>query len=491
MFLPSRLICVLSLILLLERAVPVFGQSDPIPVTAPAYTRYGSKLYISGGGFTRNLALQDTYAQFLSIDLSVAWDAANPVWNRLASGPKQYNFPAAMSSDGRTMAAFRTGDTAFTWLYNVAGDLWTQSKVTVPNPGLEGIFAVTDPISNIVYLAGGYKNDTVLTDMLVYHFDTDTITQSTMPANGLLNRRYYKGVWWAQKQSIIYFGGYHYGTGDPLPNSLLQFTPSTNTWTTLATNSIGPSGRADFCMEIADDGSKLVVFGGRVQSGSNLVLTNDLFILDLSTLTWTRGQNYTSSRTYPACTIVNSTFISWGGQDDVATVSKSAVLYNLNTNQYITRFIPPESPPSNPTEPSNSSSNTGAIVGGVVGSLAVIVLAGMIFFMKRQKNRKQNAMSGDHPLVPYNRSEMKTERRSEDRDSAAPVPSSGGTIPTAYEEAKRASAGPQQYGYRTVQTHNALRDYQNGEQDSGNYRAPQYVPDSYVVGSHGDRKRAP
>jgi len=63
----------------------------------------------------------------------------------------------------------------------------------------------------------------------------------------------------------------------------------------------------------AEDGSKLVVFGGRAFVGPVWKLTNELFVLDLNTLTWSKGQSFSTTRTFSACTIVGSTFISWGG----------------------------------------------------------------------------------------------------------------------------------------------------------------------------------
>lgn len=248
MFLSSHSIRLLSLYVLLELAAPAFGQTDPIPLTAPASVRWNNTLYLVGGAYSSKLELQNSYNQFISLDLSVPWDAANPSWNSLSSGPRQRMFSAVMSGDGKTMATFRTGEPAFSWLYDVAKDLWRSSQITVPNPTLEGIYGVTDPTTNLVYLAGGFpQNASSLTDMLVYHFDSDSLTQLAMPPQGLINRRYYKGVWWARSQSIIYFGGYGYGTGTALPGGLVQFTPRTNTWATLVSNRCLHEGKHQRC----------------------------------------------------------------------------------------------------------------------------------------------------------------------------------------------------------------------------------------------------
>lgn len=39
----------------------------------------------------------------------------------------------------------------------------------------------------------------------------------------------------------------------------------------------------------------------------------EMYILNLDTLVWTRGQDYTAPRIYTTCTIVDDTFLSWGG----------------------------------------------------------------------------------------------------------------------------------------------------------------------------------
>ncbi|CAO3566528.1 unnamed protein product [Mortierella alpina] len=509
MFPSLHALSLLSIFVVLDLAVPALSQTDPIPLTAPASARWGNTLYITGGAYSSNLQLQNSYNQFISLDLSVPWDAANPSWHGLSSGPRQRMFSAVMSGDGKTMATFRTGEPAFSWLYDVAKDLWRSSQITVPNPTLEGIYGVTDPTSSSVYLAGGFpQNDSVLTDMLVYHFDSDSLTQLAMPPQGLVNRRYYKGVWWARSQSIIYFGGYAYGTSTGVPGGLVQYTPRTNTWATLITKGTAPGGRADFCMEIADDGSKLVVFGGRAYSGTNMVTNGELYVLDLSTLTWIQGPTYISPRTYPACTIVGSTFIAWGGQDNVATVSKAAIVYDLNTNQFVTRFTPIVTPsPTASTTPGEKegASNTGAIIGGVAGSIAIIAIAGSVFFCMRRKNR-QKAGSRDHlsltTLDSPHQYEAKIDRRGDDGDTAVPVPLTESAAGPIYATdpmtagyvsppPSKPGSGPQQYAYRTVQTHNALKDYRDDMQGSGNYRGPQYVPNAYVEEGGHENRRGP
>ncbi|KAG0195850.1 hypothetical protein BGX28_000526, partial [Mortierella sp. GBA30] len=290
---------------------------NPVSVTGPTYARHGSKLYVSGGGYTNRTNFINSTSQFFYLDLSVPWDAQALVWKQLRGGPSSTNAPGAFSADGSTMISFAGGDQSFAWLYSVEGDSWSSSNIKVPSPKADGLYAVRDPTTGLVYIPGGYDltNNNSLTSMLIYRFDTDSKEVMSMPPEGLANRWHYKGAWWSKGKSILYFGGYIYPSTQLAPTTIIQYSPGTNIWSTLTTTNQGPSGRADFCMDISEDGSKLVVFGGRAFVGLDKPvwkLTNELYVLDLNTLTWSTGQSYASTRTYSACTIVGSTFISWG-----------------------------------------------------------------------------------------------------------------------------------------------------------------------------------
>ncbi|KAF9343708.1 hypothetical protein BGX26_005326 [Mortierella sp. AD094] len=377
------------------------------------------------------------------MDLSRAWDATTPVWHLLQSGPKALDFPSAFSADGQTMVTFRSGvpaygDPASSWLYSVQTNQWSYSKIQVAAPNLGGLFPVTDPTTGLVYVAGGYNTDNnqTLTQMLVYQFDTDSITALTMPANGLIDNLFYRGVWWPQGKSILYFGGY-VTSGTLNASQITQFVPSTNTWSTLTVKNAGPPAVASFCMAIAEDGSKLVVFGGKLAATPN-IWTGDLYVLDLNTLLWKQGQGYSSHRTFAGCTVVgNSTFVAWGGYDESQTVSSSAIIYDLGSNTYLSRYTPPGSPtnlPStvSPSTPGGSTtpdaidaaktSNSGPWIGGVVGGCAGIALiVGAFLLGRRRKSPSITSVSGDD-LVMDNKDHHQQQQQHEAIElSALPV----------------------------------------------------------------------
>ncbi|KAF9957094.1 hypothetical protein BGZ70_009626 [Mortierella alpina] len=355
-----------------------------IPVSGAAFARAGSKLYISGGAVLDNQTYSSYQNQFLALDLSVAWDADKPALNVLQQGPSQALFSAAFSSDKRTMATFHSGGAHFCWLYNTTSNGWSYSDIKVPNPSLQGVFAVTDPTTNLVYLAGGYETKT-LDQMLVYRFDTDSTNTYTLPLSSFVNTLYYRGVWWPQTKSILYFGGYIY----PSVNNVQRqeerlFLGEISAWKFTSTL------RSAFVI-LAEDGSKVIVFGGRVLGRRALVNSKRLYILDLNTLAWKEGTSSLSPRSSAACTIAGSSFVAWGGQDDRGTVSTTAIIYDMNTDKYVSQYKPTGAV-LNPSSPaSNGSTNLGVIIGAIAAGLVVFgLLVGTFFYFKRRRGHKSS-----------------------------------------------------------------------------------------------------
>ncbi|KAF9572720.1 hypothetical protein EC968_009535 [Mortierella alpina] len=419
----SLLLCLATLFFL---STPAQGQaaSAPLPVSGPAFARSSTRLYIQGGTFA-NI----NYGQFFSLDLAVDWNTTTPAWTQLNDGPQQNIYPAVFSADQQTMITFHSGGATFAYRYSVAKGLWTASTLQVQYGGYQGVGAVTDPNTGLVYLAGGYTDGSRNT-MNIYNFNTDTIADSAMPAASTVfpNRAYYTNVWSQKRGSILYFGGYN-TTLKPIPNGnvVSEYVPSTQTWTTLSTTGTPPTMRADHCMASTlntdsfssrmvssadDDGSQVIVYGGRPVG--NAPFSGEVFILDTVNLVWRQGTPG-PPRLYTACTVAGDQLIIWGGVDGNDVVAPGpAYVYSISTNNWITQYVAPASyvaarktesagaaptptdvngsaGPSRPggpmPSPKPTSSNAGAIAGGVVGGVAVLC-AGILFFVfKRRKDR--------------------------------------------------------------------------------------------------------
>ncbi|CAO3566511.1 unnamed protein product [Mortierella alpina] len=369
---------------------------SPLSVSAPAVARTATKLYVAGGNYTNSLL-----SQFYSLDLAVPWNETQPAWTRLADGPKQELFPAAFSADGKTLITFHSG-ALFAMRYSVDTNTWTSATCR-PATNFQGVSAVTDPNTGLVFLAAGY---TGLRDtMSVYNFATDTLGSLSggLPtADGLFQARaYYGNAWCKYRNSILYFGGYDSMLHIVPENVVTEYRPETNAWSTMITSGAPPPTRADHCMAANDDGTKIVIYGGRLSA--NMGFLNDLYVLDTVTQTWRQGIPG-PTRVYAACTVAGNQLLLWGGLGETKNRVDSKVhVYNLDLNTWGSSYSPPASyldsaktPPPHAGEgagggergadgQTSSGSNVAAIAGGVVGGLAVILATLLFVFLRRKR----------------------------------------------------------------------------------------------------------
>ncbi|KAK3822696.1 MAG: hypothetical protein J3Q66DRAFT_437170 [Benniella sp.] len=376
-FIPSLLLT-LSLL-----SITIHAQDKIRIVASAAYARAGSKLYVVGG--TPYIGAP-SLGQTIVLNFSTTWDAASPAWTQLQNGPDRSNFTGALSANGSTFITLRGGGTGYARLYDVATDRWSASKIILPEgPGLT---SVTDPTSNKAYIPIGGQ-------MYIYDFASDTTSSTSMVTSPIANWMYFQGAWWSTRNSILFFGGYSFpanGSAPVFTTSLYMYTPWSNTWSpALQTRGDAPSPRADMCVVTSDDGSTLIVFGGRTDpsnirpSPETEVFSSDIFVLDLATMIWTRAPDSGKPRIHSVCTLYNGIFFSWGGVDGTGQVvlDSSAILYDVKKKTYLTSASP------------SSGLSTGGIIGIAVGGVAVIVLAALIAWSVRR--RKRSSGDGNPP----------------------------------------------------------------------------------------------
>ncbi|KAF8943224.1 hypothetical protein BGZ47_005666 [Haplosporangium gracile] len=341
-----------------------------------AYVRHQNQFYVAGGGLIREVKPQSGFntqpestvgdGQFAVLDLSVPWAGSTAAWKKLAPGPKVMDFPFAMNANGSKMIAFRAGVNAnesFASIYDVASNTWKPSSIIVPKWDQDGIEAVLDPRTDRVYMAGGFEGDNKLDQMYVYYWDSDKLMKSPMVARGESQILYYKAVWWSKENSILYFGGYAQTTAGTFVRADVNvYNPDAGSWTALQTTGTKPGERSDMCMAVSDDGTRLVIFGGRYFTWSSQSIMSEMYVLDLTTMVWTRGQDYATPRIYTTCTIVDDTFLSWGGTDTFSTVNAPIIIYDIKRNKYLSQFKGPDPDkdfdPLVPPKPSSSGSGS-------------------------------------------------------------------------------------------------------------------------------------
>ncbi|KAF9435838.1 hypothetical protein BGZ76_005413 [Entomortierella beljakovae] len=253
--------------------------------------------------------------------------------------------------------------------------------------------------------------------MTVYDFNSDAFQSNSKllpdPKQAFNSRAYYGNAYSKKRNSILYFGGYT-GSLESISqdNVVTEYIPGTGIWQTLKTTGTAPPMRADHCMTSNDDGTIVVIFGGRSSQGNTFL--SDLYILDTVRLDWVTGAPGVI-RAYVACTIAGDQFLAWGGVDGNDLVAGSGMLiYNLSSNSWVTSYTPPPSyvhdtpttatkttvpQGSSTTSPSSvggESSNAGIIAGGVVGAIAVIAIALLVYrfrFANRRSHRRSSLVN--------------------------------------------------------------------------------------------------
>ncbi|KAF9340779.1 hypothetical protein BGZ91_000263 [Linnemannia elongata] len=363
-------------------------SSGPKPVSGPAFARTSTRLYILGGNPV-NGNNGPPLSQFYSLDLTVPWNNTAPAWTELAAGPSQAVFPATFSQDQTKMIVFHLRTAPNAAYYDINTNVWTNSSVVLPGNDFQGVGAVTDPNTGLVYMTAGYTSRS--RDSLdIYNFAADSATKANMPGPDkvLLARAYYGNVWSKYRKSILYFGGYN-AQVQPIVggNVVTELVTATQTWSTLTTSGPAPPMRADHCVTTNEDGTMMVVFGGRPTdpgpNGQKVPYLGDVYILNTISLTWTQG-NPGEPRIYAACTISNSQLIVWGGSDSNDLVAPAqALIYNLTSASWISNFTPKTN-----TGTDDSHVNAGAIAGGVVAGVAVICACVLFYVFRRRRHAR-------------------------------------------------------------------------------------------------------
>ncbi|KAG0093802.1 hypothetical protein BGZ93_007357 [Podila epicladia] len=184
-------------------------------------------------------------------------------------------------------------------------------------------------------------------------------------------------------------------------------------WTQPTTTGATPPPREQHCMVSA--GAKMVHYGGFAERTQKEVMS-DIWILDLTSWTWTQGVNAGASnaRANHTCSYSNGQFIVWEGKGkDTVVTNNVTMIYNLNTQAWTTTFVPnpavitattissgrasgasSSSSSSIPTssrassinDPNTSGSMTSVgVIIGIVGAVMVIgAFAGFIVYRRRK-----------------------------------------------------------------------------------------------------------
>ncbi|KAF9110589.1 hypothetical protein BGX27_006143 [Mortierella sp. AM989] len=358
-----------------------------------AFARAGSKLYIQGGSFVQNNIHIASLNQLFSLDLSTSWSVDSPPWEELKAGIADYTIHGVATSDNTTFLVFAKGDNGLTTIprYDIPTNTWglISPGLTTDQDFNPGSRPVLDPVSGFVYLNN-------IRTMEVFDFLTSTRLTQHIPPNNI--SRLYDGVSYiSSRHSLMYGGGVNdRGYIDDGAGLVREYSLDSSAWFHHTTTGQLPTPRVDNCVAASEDGSTVIVYGGKVAAG----YTSTLYILDVLTNTWTQGPDG-SVRAFMACIIVGDQFLVWGGFDGKNTHTGPPEVFKMATHQWVNGYTAPSyytnPPPSSgsgttittpPLSSIPSSNNLGAILGGVIGGLFVLLLSGGIYIYLKRNEKK-------------------------------------------------------------------------------------------------------
>ncbi|KAG0378249.1 hypothetical protein BGX24_004390 [Mortierella sp. AD032] len=409
MLMASTLLVFLSL---LPAAYSQLPAAVPFPVEQFAFARAGPKAYMIGGKTVENGVTKATTGQVMSLDLTVSWKAASAPWQALAQIAPVYFINAVAAPDNQSIIVIKRGvnESLSFPTYRIATNAWDPNPVTSSpvQESRQGIRPVMDPLTWNIYINAWTYLD-------VFNTNTSNFQYLNMPPNTFTSRFFSGSCYNKARHSLMYFGGLNGSIQiDPAATYVSEYSIGTNLWSNFTAAGTPPEPRADFCMAASEDGNRVVVFGGRIQTNTTANppanFTGTFYILDTVTRQWTKGPDSTL-RSYMGCLIVGDQFLAWGGSDGINTITTPPIIFDFKLNQWVDTYTPPNyllnwpkttttrigvapavtngaalAPPT--TTPESKSNNLGAILGGTFGALFVIAVSAMVYlFLKRREDK--------------------------------------------------------------------------------------------------------
>ncbi|KAG0273963.1 hypothetical protein BGZ95_010247 [Linnemannia exigua] len=297
---------------------------------------------------------------------------------------------------------------AFWVAYDIDAGSWKNIPTAIPGAyvGLEGHTAVADPDTGLVYVVGGFYSNTTQNLLTVFDPKTATVV-SSQPATDANNRTDVASVWSTKRKSVLTFGGsraitavYGFDLG-----SLQEYDPSSKIWKTMTTSGNVPTRRLDACVAASEDGSKIVLFGGSLDSNTYF---DTIYVLDVVTGVWTQGASAPAYRTRMACGFKAGQFVIFGGSRganrETTMHDNVPLIYNPDLNTWTIGYDP-----AGPTSEEGTAGGGGdggksntAVIAGAAGGAVAVILAGVVAFFclrKRRQRKDKEAMDSDARFV--------------------------------------------------------------------------------------------
>ena len=178
-----------------------------------------------------------------------------------------------------------------TWAYDYDTNTWMKMEPEVRPPGRCFHTMVYDAESDRVIVWGGWS-DAVDVNVWSYDYNTNTWTELES-STGPPRRFVYQSVaYHPPSDRILMFGGLEpHGRAiidARLIDETWSYDTNTNTWTLLEP-SVHPAKRSHHAMAYHPGTDRIVLFGGELESAYSDVLSDQTWIFDPVTDTWTEG----------------------------------------------------------------------------------------------------------------------------------------------------------------------------------------------------------
>ncbi|KAF9345796.1 Acyl-CoA-binding domain-containing protein 5 [Mortierella sp. AD094] len=373
----------------------------------PSVTYGSSSVFIEGrglyiqGGYSNTL---NAVSQTFMIDLSTPWSTSNPVYRKLPDGIPEGKSASALSPDKQSWFVM-SNSTAYSFNFN--SSKWTNIFSSISLNPMLGLTGATDPSTGLVFIPNGQLTPAGDQAMLRVNLGTNTFDNVPM-VTGLLSLSSFSTAWNSVKNSLFVFGG----TVNGATSSTLYLYNTISQWSIPTTGGTAPPGRSAACLVPAYNDTRMVLFGGVSIQGAAM---NDIYFLDVTTMTWTQGPDAakTNTRSASSCAVTGDFFVSWGGSDGTLAVkSNTTLVYNMKTNSWTNSFgllptpsatttttatLTSTSAASTTTTPSSTTPATPPTtaprwpiaVGVIIPVVLLVILLVFILYRRRKRDAKQ------------------------------------------------------------------------------------------------------
>ncbi|KAK3829090.1 MAG: hypothetical protein J3Q66DRAFT_324325 [Benniella sp.] len=275
--------------------------------------------FIEGRGF---YILGGLKGENFMLDLSISWNASDPVYKKLQGGPKVMGRPCATTNDELFMMFNGIG-----YLHNLSSGSWgnihNDNIDYNPYSGL-GEIAVIDPETRTAYFPAN-ELDGDGNGIAMLSVDLKTGAFNTSDHDIYVSEGIHVVVWNAYLKSMLVIHALY-------PPDI--FTPSK-----VSQSSTG--------WDIMDDGQKPDVIigwacGASALGGTKMIFLEKwgpVYIWDVVKTTWKKGP-LGPKLEETSCAVSGDQFILWGGYTgENETLSDKTYIYNMKTDKWASRYI--------------------------------------------------------------------------------------------------------------------------------------------------------